>query len=353
MRHRPRALLTLANLEEQALRDWLSAHPTGTPQALRAHILLASARASSVSEVARQLGCTRITVQRWLDRWQRLGPSGLHDYARPGRPRKLSPSDLQALLKEQEVGLSGRKLCPRAFADATGVSPSTVRRALRRVVGSSVGGPDVLREPPAEALVGLHISGVDLVFAAQLVPGRGGAGADEVEPRAYAYGELLGRLHRISSQIRGGAARRSPHRVRLLHSLLAALLARAEAGARLQVVHVGPALPVAHFAPQGLPPTLKILTLQRTSAWWRRLESLLQQCTARCCTIEGLVALERIASRGLESFSRGNRTLQWMYSEPPSLQTGEQGPSAPSVTSGTHVQSRSSSAAAGCELRNR
>ncbi|KAK4297382.1 hypothetical protein Pmani_030199 [Petrolisthes manimaculis] len=45
----------------------------------------------SISEIARDLGLTRQTVQRWLTRWEESG--NLEDRQRSGRPKMTSAED--------------------------------------------------------------------------------------------------------------------------------------------------------------------------------------------------------------------------------------------------------------------
>jgi transposase len=49
------------------------------------------------AEVARRLGVTRQSVNRWHTRWQRHGPRSLHSRGPTGYPPRLSDQDLQRL----------------------------------------------------------------------------------------------------------------------------------------------------------------------------------------------------------------------------------------------------------------
>ena len=52
----------------------------------RAHMVLLSARAYTVEQIAEIFGVGEDVVRKWLHRYQREGPTGLDDRPRPGRP---------------------------------------------------------------------------------------------------------------------------------------------------------------------------------------------------------------------------------------------------------------------------
>jgi len=54
----------------------------------RAHMVLLSARDDSVEQIAEIFGVGEDVVRKWLQRYQREGPTGLDDRPRPGRPPK-------------------------------------------------------------------------------------------------------------------------------------------------------------------------------------------------------------------------------------------------------------------------
>lgn len=55
----------------------------------RAHMVLLSADHHAVPEIATFFACSRTTVRSWLRRFDSLGPAGLYDEPRSGRPRKV------------------------------------------------------------------------------------------------------------------------------------------------------------------------------------------------------------------------------------------------------------------------
>ena len=60
----------------------------------RARIILATARGSRPTTIARQLGVSRPTIYLWVHRFNAQGPSGLEDQPRAGRPATYPPSRL-------------------------------------------------------------------------------------------------------------------------------------------------------------------------------------------------------------------------------------------------------------------
>lgn len=77
----------------------------------RLHAILLVAQGMSCRRVAGLLGDSPRTVQYWVRRFEDEGLSGLADADRPGRPRRLSPEQLEriaSVLRDspQEAGMS-------------------------------------------------------------------------------------------------------------------------------------------------------------------------------------------------------------------------------------------------------
>ena len=67
--------------------------------ALRAQLILLSARGYTAPEIAEIQQISDVTVYKWMDRFDAEGPEGLFDRPRSGRPRKLD-ADAEAVLEE-------------------------------------------------------------------------------------------------------------------------------------------------------------------------------------------------------------------------------------------------------------
>ncbi|MFL5759806.1 MAG: helix-turn-helix domain-containing protein [Thermomicrobiales bacterium] len=55
----------------------------------RARLILLSSQRRTTTELAEIFSSDKVTVRRWVHRFNQLGPSGLYDEPRPGRPRKV------------------------------------------------------------------------------------------------------------------------------------------------------------------------------------------------------------------------------------------------------------------------
>ena len=104
-----------------------------TPQRVveRARIVLASADGVSGSEICRDVGVSRPTVTRWLDRYDAGGIDALtSDRPRSGRPRTVTP-ELEAEIVEKtlhEKPPTGTHWSTRMMAAEVGLGQSTVWR---------------------------------------------------------------------------------------------------------------------------------------------------------------------------------------------------------------------------------
>src|SRR5690242_10212189 len=65
--------------------------------ALRALMVLWRAEGCSTLEIAERLDCHREAITPWVERYLQQGIAGLYDQPRPGRPRHLDPTTMQAV----------------------------------------------------------------------------------------------------------------------------------------------------------------------------------------------------------------------------------------------------------------
>jgi len=112
--------------------------------ALRAQMILLSARGYAAQEIAEIQGASDVTVYKWLDRFDEEGPAGLYDQEREGRPPKLdeeAEEEIERVIGEPppaEGYSATRWTAPRLARHlekelGVEVHPETVRRALRRL----------------------------------------------------------------------------------------------------------------------------------------------------------------------------------------------------------------------------
>src|SRR3954453_10630029 len=60
----------------------------------RARLILLSSQRRTTTELAEIFSTDKVTVRRWIHRFNVSGPSGLYDEPRPGRPRRDCRSNL-------------------------------------------------------------------------------------------------------------------------------------------------------------------------------------------------------------------------------------------------------------------
>lgn len=95
--------------------------------------MLGSAEGKSSYELAEELGLSRPTIQRWLDRYEAEGLQGLEDRPRSGRPRTVTP-DVEAEVVEKTLEddpPQGTHWSTRLMAEETDLHHSQVARIWR------------------------------------------------------------------------------------------------------------------------------------------------------------------------------------------------------------------------------
>lgn len=80
--------------------------------------------------VSEAVGVCPRTVRKWVERYREDGLPGLRD--RSSRPKRLHQPTPQAVIEQIEA-LRRQRLTGKAIATATGVSPATVSRVLKRL----------------------------------------------------------------------------------------------------------------------------------------------------------------------------------------------------------------------------
>lgn len=130
---RPKAELVLTEWERTELERLARRARTNRHLALRAKIILASAKGLTNVAVAAKLRTSHVTVGKWRKRFIEGGVDELFDEQRPGAPRSISDDDVEAIVvKTLESKPKGRThWSTRIMAQKAGVSHSTVGRIWR------------------------------------------------------------------------------------------------------------------------------------------------------------------------------------------------------------------------------
>ena len=130
---RPLAALQVSAADREVLERWTRRQKSANAQAMRARIVLASARGQSNTEIAWQLRVSKPTVGKWRARYTAHGLDGLLDEPRPGAPRTIRDEDVDRVvtLTLETVPEDATHWSTREMARRTGMSQSTVSRIWR------------------------------------------------------------------------------------------------------------------------------------------------------------------------------------------------------------------------------
>jgi len=128
----PASPLGLCDGDRERLSAWTRASSARAGLAQRARIVLLAAEGVSNTEIAARVGVSRQTVVSWRARYVRSGIAGLHDQARPGRPRRVDHDKIiTETLKPPPKRLGVTHWSSRLLAARLGVANSTIARAWR------------------------------------------------------------------------------------------------------------------------------------------------------------------------------------------------------------------------------
>ncbi len=100
----------LSDSQISELRSILRAPTAQQRMSLRASCVVLCAEGIEISEVARRLKTTRVTVRKWRDRYVQSGMDGLRDDPRSGQPRKMSEQMVKQIVQatQKEKPPAGR-----------------------------------------------------------------------------------------------------------------------------------------------------------------------------------------------------------------------------------------------------
>jgi transposase len=130
---RPKAELVISEAERQTLVGWTRRRKTSQALALRAQIVLRCATGMQNQEVAAELGVSMPTVGKWRQRFVEGRLDGLSDDPRPGQPRKITDSDVEAVIVKtlESQPRDATHWSTRSMAKAAGLNQTAVSRIWR------------------------------------------------------------------------------------------------------------------------------------------------------------------------------------------------------------------------------
>jgi transposase len=130
---RPTQPIVLSDDERSKLQEWARRPKTAQRLALRSKIVLGCAEGLENRQVARQLRITDQTVCKWRERFRTARLEGLADEPRPGAPRKITDTQVEALITRtlESPPPNVTHWSTRTMAAAIGMSQSAISRVWR------------------------------------------------------------------------------------------------------------------------------------------------------------------------------------------------------------------------------
>jgi len=130
---RPKAELTLTDVEREQLARWSRRRKSSQALALRARIVLACAQGLDNKTAAAQVGCAAVTVGKWRARFVAQRLDGLVDEERPGRPPVISTDQVEDVVVAtlESTPANATHWSRAKMAKRTGLSKSTIGRIWR------------------------------------------------------------------------------------------------------------------------------------------------------------------------------------------------------------------------------
>ena len=125
--------LLVTDDERSQLQTWVRRPKTSQRLALRARIVLAAADGSSNTEIAEAMGITLPTVGKWRQRFLEDRLDGLADEPRPGTPRSLTDTQIEAAITKtlETKPANATHWSTRSLAKTLGLSQTAVSRIWR------------------------------------------------------------------------------------------------------------------------------------------------------------------------------------------------------------------------------
>ena len=130
---RPKAMLVVTPEEREELESLAHRSRSAPALARRARLVLACAEGRDNTTVARRLRMSQTTVCKWRARFVTDRVAGLFDEPRPGTPRQITDTDIEAVVVRtlETTPRGATHWSTREMAKATGFSHMTISRVWR------------------------------------------------------------------------------------------------------------------------------------------------------------------------------------------------------------------------------
>ena len=129
---RPVSVLELTAEEAAELNRRIRGGTTSTRDCLRARIVLLRSRGMKQADVAREVGTSTASVNKWSQRFERQGFDGLVDRSGRGRKAAIAPEVVERVIGKAGSRAPGtRRRSTRTTAAEVGISASSVSRIWR------------------------------------------------------------------------------------------------------------------------------------------------------------------------------------------------------------------------------
>ena len=162
---RPKAVLVVTPEEREELESLAHRSRSAPALARRARLVLACAEGRDNTTVARRLRMSQTTVCKWRTRFVTDRVAGLFDEPRPGTPRQITDTDIEAVVVRtlETTPRGATHWSTREMAKATGFSHMTISRVWRAFglqphrSETFKLSPDALLIPKVRDIVGLYL----------------------------------------------------------------------------------------------------------------------------------------------------------------------------------------------------
>jgi transposase len=125
--------VVLTEREREQLEAWARRHPSAQALALRSRIVLAAADGQKNTAIAARFEVSVATARKWRNRFVQSRLDGLLDELRPGRPRTVSDSQVEAVIARtlETKPKNATHWTTRSMASELGLTQSAVHRIWR------------------------------------------------------------------------------------------------------------------------------------------------------------------------------------------------------------------------------